>query len=178
MHTNILYKSFPTPCKADKSVQFKTAAYQGRIWGAAKIFPHEALKVMESQDQRLHGVHQEHWQEYQALHRLAHRGNASTLTCQRKSQKKKAYECSKTESQREWGYPHIAAIMRLLSTLTEPWAFIQGGDVPWRKEHCTLSKKILNSTQGNKLGWHAGLVHSDKSKMPYCVCTWLKTNCF
>lgn len=92
--------------------------------------------------------------------------------------KKKAYECSKTESQREWGYPHIAAIMRLLSTLTEPWAFIQGGDVPWRKEHCTLSKKILNSTQGNKLGWHAGLVHSDKSKMPYCVCTWLKTNCF
>lgn len=94
------------------------------------------------------------------------------------SGKKKAYECSETESQRERGYPHIAAIMRLLSTLTEPGAFIQGGDVPWRKEHCTLSKKkILNSTQGNKLGWHAGLVHSDKSKMPLCVCTCLKTNC-
>lgn len=82
--------------------QFKTAAYQVRIWGSAKIFPHEALKVMESQDQRLHGVHQNHWQEYQALHRLAQRGNASTLTCQGKSQKK-AYECSKTESQREKG---------------------------------------------------------------------------
>lgn len=25
-------------------------------------------------------------------------------------------------------------------------------------------KKILNSTHGNKLRWHAGLVHSDKSK--------------
>lgn len=45
------------------------------------------------------------------------------------------------EIKKQGGYPHIATIMRLLSTLTEPGAFIQGGDVPWRKVHCTLSKK-------------------------------------
>ena len=120
---------------------------------------------MESQDRRLHGVHQRHWQEYQALRRLAQRGNAPTLTCQREiSEKKGLWMLQKWVSKRDGGYPHIAAIMRLLSTLTEPGAFIQGGDVPWRKERCTLSKKILNSTHGNKLRWHTGLVHSDKQK--------------
>lgn len=88
MHTNVFFKGFLTPCKLVHFYSPKTAAYQVRIWGAAKIFPHEALKVMASQDQWLHGVHQKHWQEYQALHCLAQRGNASTLTCQRKSLKK------------------------------------------------------------------------------------------
>lgn len=87
-HTNILSQDFLTPCKASKSLRVITAAYHVRLRGAVNIFPHEALKVMESQDLQLHGVHQEHWQEYQELHRLAQRGNASTLTCQRKSQKK------------------------------------------------------------------------------------------
>lgn len=73
----------------------------------------------------------------------------------------------KPNLKRERGYPHIATIMRLLSTLTEPGAFIQGRDVPWRKVLCTLSmkKKILSSTEGNKLGWRAGLVHGDELRM-------------
>lgn len=79
----------------------------------------------------------------------------------------------KRESQRKRGYPHIATVMRVLSTLTEPGAFIQGGDVPWRKEHCTLSRKdILNSTQSNKLGWRAGLVRpAINQNVTLCTCS-------
>lgn len=93
MHTNI-FKGFLTSCKTSKSLQFKTAAHQVRMCGAVKIFPHEALKVMESQDLQLH-VHQKHWKENQALHRLAQRGNASMLTCQRKSKKKRLMNAPK-----------------------------------------------------------------------------------
>lgn len=145
--TNMLSKSFFTPCKVSDSLRVITAAYHIRISGAVSIFPHEALKIVESQDLQLHGVHQEHWQEYQESHCLAQRGNASMLTYQKENIRKKAYECSKTESQRNGGYPHIAAIMRLLSALTEPGAFIQRGDVPWRKKHCTLSKKKKKNTE-------------------------------
>lgn len=123
---------------------------------------------MESQDRRLHGVHQKHWQEYQASHCLAQRGNASMLTCQKISEKK-AYECSKTESQRGRGYPHIAAIMRLLSTLTEPGAFIQGWDVPWRKEHCTLSKKYWIAHRAISLGGTLDWCTLIKGKMTMCL---------
>lgn len=96
---------------------------------------------MESHNQWFHGVYQNHWQEYQASHWLAQRRNAPMLTCQWKSQKKRRMNAPKLNLKERRGYPHIGTIMRLLSTLTEPGAFIQGGDVPWRKVHCTLSER-------------------------------------
>lgn len=157
------YKGFLTPCRAGKSSQFETAAYQVRIWGAVKIFPHEALKVMESQDQRLHGVHQKHWQEYQALHCLAQRGNASTLTCQRKSQKKGLWMLQNWVSKREGLSTHCCNNETSFNT-HRAWGIHSGMRRSVEKRALYLKQKILNSTQGNKLGWHAWLVHSDKKK--------------
>lgn len=87
----------------------------------------------------------------------------------RENLRKKAYECSKTESQRERDYPHIGAIMRLLSTLTEPGAFIQGWDVPWRKEHCTLSKKYWIAHRAISLGGTLDWCTLIKRKMTICL---------
>lgn len=101
--TQSSFKSFSTACKAAKSLQLKEAAKQVRMWGAATIFPHEALKVRESHNQQLREVHQKHWQEYQASLRLAQRGNASALTCQGKSQKKGLWMLQKKVNLKERG---------------------------------------------------------------------------
>lgn len=100
------------------------------------------------------------------------------LHVRKSRKKKKAYECSKTESQRERGYPHIAAIMRLLSTLTEPGAFIQGWDVPWRKEHCTLSTKYWIAHAAISLGGTLDWCTLIEGKKRQCAWTWLKNKLF
>ena len=64
------------------------------------------------------------------------------LTSHWKSLRKRLTDAPKTgfSKEKEREREAIHAIMRLLlSTLTEPGAFIQEGGVPWRKERCTLA---------------------------------------